>query len=151
MNLSTHAWSFQIIHIFLCTIYFMVLMKCVYFHFTFLLLKTFITETCFYMCELHYVMWCVLPQQWMKDMVHIERGKPTQPVGLQVLHYRLFLELIKAGVQKIPNIWMPPQNSGHQKDDMKQVPYWGPTNIMPHRTKFSRHGDLAPGIFALLT
>lgn len=34
----------------------LVLLKCVYFHFTFLLLKTFNTETCFYVCELHYVM-----------------------------------------------------------------------------------------------
>jgi hypothetical protein len=59
----------------------------------------------------------------MKDMVHIERGKPTQPVGLQVLHYRLFLELIRAGVHKFPKICKPPQNSWHQKDDMKQVPY----------------------------
>jgi hypothetical protein len=33
---------------------------------------------------------------------------------------------------------------------MKQVTYWGSTNIRFHRTKFSRHGDLAPGICAPL-
>jgi hypothetical protein len=27
-----------------------------------------------------------------------------------------------------------------QKDDMKQIPYWGPTNIRRHRTKFSCPG-----------
>ena len=49
-------------------------------------------------------------------------GKPTQPVGLQVHHYRLFLKLIRVGVHKFPKIWKPPQNSGHQ-NDMQQVPY----------------------------
>jgi len=52
-----------------------------------------------------------------------EGGKPTQSVGLQVHHYRLFLKLIRAGVHKFPNIWKPPQNSGYQNDDLKQVPY----------------------------
>ena len=33
---------------------------------------------------------------------------------------------------------------------MKQIPYWGSTNIPFHRIKFSRLGDLAPGIYALL-
>jgi hypothetical protein len=59
----------------------------------------------------------------MKDMVYIERGKLTQPVGLQVLYYRLFLKLIRAGVHKFPKYWKPPQNSGQQKDDVKLVPY----------------------------
>jgi len=30
--------------------------------------------------------------------------------------------------------------------DMEQVPNWWPTNISHHNTKFSGHGDLAPGI-----
>jgi hypothetical protein len=42
----------------------------------------------------------------------------------------------------------PRQNSRRHKDVMKQVPYWVPTNIRRHRTKFSRHGDLATGICA---
>jgi hypothetical protein len=33
---------------------------------------------------------------------------------------------------------------------MKQVPYSGSTNIRRHRTKFSRHGYLTPGICAPL-
>jgi len=33
---------------------------------------------------------------------------------------------------------------------MKKVPYNGPTNIMCHRTEFSSHGVLAPGIYTLL-
>ena len=53
-----------------------------------------ITETCFYMCKLHYVMYFVLPQ----------------PVGEQVYHYRLFLELVRASVQKFPKIWRSPSN-----------------------------------------
>jgi len=33
---------------------------------------------------------------------------------------------------------------------VKRVPYCGPTDVRFHRTKFSRHGDLATGIFAPL-
>jgi len=33
---------------------------------------------------------------------------------------------------------------------MKQVSYLGFTNITNHRTKFSHHGDLSPGICASL-
>jgi len=33
---------------------------------------------------------------------------------------------------------------------VKQVPYCSPADIRFHRTKFSRHGDLATGIFAPL-
>jgi len=35
-----------------------------------------------------------------------------------------------------------------QKGDMKQGPYCGPTNIWHHRTKFSHHRDMVPGICA---
>jgi len=31
---------------------------------------------------------------------------------------------------------------------MKQVPYWGATKNLDHRTKFIRAGDLASGICA---
>ena len=41
-------------------------------------------------------------------------------------------------------------NSRHQKGDMKQIPYWGPTNIRRHHIKFSHPGDLVPGISAPL-
>ena len=40
---------------------------------------------------------------------------------------------------------------GDVKGDVKQLPYWGPVNIRPHRTKFSLSGDLASGICAPLT
>ena len=36
-----------------------------------------------------------------------------------------------------------------QKGDMKQVPYWGSTNIRSHSKKFGRHGDrglCTPGV-----
>jgi hypothetical protein len=38
-----------------------------------------------------------------------------------------------------------------QKDDIKQVPYRGPTTINHNHTKFSHHGDLTPGICTPLT
>jgi hypothetical protein len=39
-------------------------------------------------------------------------------------------------------------NSRRQKGDVKDSPYWGSTYIKRRRTKFSRHGNLAPGICA---
>jgi len=41
--------------------------------------------------------------------------------------------------------------SRRQKSDIEKIPYWAPTNIRRHRTKFSRHGALAPGIRIPLT
>ena len=134
----------------------MVLLKCVYFHFTFQLLKTFNTETCFYMCELHYVM----PQQWMTclwvitDMVHIHSYRRGEnPHSLWVYRYITTdcLKLIRAGVHKFPKIWKQPQNSGHQNDDMTQVTYWGPTNIRHHHSKFSCLGFLHPWVMVRAT
>jgi hypothetical protein len=43
-----------------------------------------------------------------------------------------------------------PPNSTRQNAEKKQVPYWRPTNLWHHRTKSSRHCDLAPGICAPL-
>ena len=34
----------------------------------------------------------------------------------------------------------PPQSSRYQKADMRQVPYYGPTNIRHHHIKFSHLG-----------
>jgi hypothetical protein len=34
-----------------------------------------------------------------------------------------------------PKILEPPPNSTRQKGDMKEVPYWGPTNVKHHCTK----------------
>jgi len=44
----------------------------------------------------------------------------------------------------------PPQNSRAQIGEMREVPYWGPTNIRYHDTRFILHGELAPRICALL-
>lgn len=44
----------------------------------------------------------------------------------------------------------PPQNSRRHNSNTKQVPCRRPTNIKQHRTKFGRHGDLAPGLWAPL-
>jgi hypothetical protein len=41
-------------------------------------------------------------------------------------------------------------NSKRQKCAIYQVPYWGHTNFRCHLTKFSRKGNLAPGICARL-
>jgi len=38
----------------------------------------------------------------------------------------------------------------YQKGEMKEVPHWGPTNNRCHNSKFSYHGNLQPGISALL-
>jgi hypothetical protein len=44
------------------------------------------------------------------------------------MHYRRILP--KAGVHKFSkNLQVQPGNSRHQKGDMKQVPYWGPTTL----------------------
>jgi hypothetical protein len=53
-------------------------------------------------------------------------------------------------MHKFPKISEAPKNSRHQKGEMKQVPYTGPSNIRHHRTKFSRYGDLEPEIYAPL-
>ena len=50
-------------------------------------------------------------------------------------------------VRKIKKV---PQNSRRYKDNAKQMPHWGLTNIRSCCTNFSRHGDLAPGICAPL-
>jgi len=42
------------------------------------------------------------------------------------------------------------RNVRHQKSHVKPVPYWEPTSVKCHRTKFSHPGDLAPGICAPL-
>jgi len=44
----------------------------------------------------------------------------------------------------------PLQNYRRQKRNIKLVPYWRPENVRRHRTKFSLHGNLAPGICAAL-
>jgi hypothetical protein len=41
-----------------------------------------------------------------------------------------------------------PHKYSRQKGDKKQITYRGSTNIRCHYTKFSRHGDLAIGIYA---
>jgi hypothetical protein len=45
---------------------------------------------------------------------------------------------------------VPPQHYKCLKSGAKQVPYSGPTNIRPRRTKSSRHGEILPGICAPL-
>jgi hypothetical protein len=44
----------------------------------------------------------------------------------------------------------PPQNSRKQIGEIREVPYWGPTNSRCHCTRFVFHGELAHGICALL-
>jgi hypothetical protein len=47
------------------------------------------------------------------------------------------------GCTNFPITWEPRQNCRCQMGDMKQVPQWGPTNIMHNHIKFSWLGDLA--------
>jgi hypothetical protein len=49
--------------------------------------------------------------------------------------------------QKIQEL---PQSSRYHKNDMKQVPYLGPTNIRCHCTRFILPGDQTPWICAPL-
>jgi hypothetical protein len=87
---------------------------------------------------------CGCSEMWFTFLQ--ERGKPTQPAGLQVHRYRLFLKLVRAGVHKFPKLWKSLQNSGYQNDDMKQVPYSGPINIRHHHSKFICLGFLHPWV-----
>jgi hypothetical protein len=51
-----------------------------------------------------------------------------------------------------PKIYEPHQNSQCHKGDMKQVPFWGPTNMRSHRTKCCGQGDwdlCTPGLEAI--
>jgi len=57
---------------------------------------------------------------------------------------------LKQGCTNFPRMFELPQHSRHQKDDMKEVPYLGSTNIRCHHVKFCCHSDLAPGICAPL-
>jgi len=54
------------------------------------------------------------------------------------------------GEQTLRKIWEPLKNSSLQKSDMKQVPFWIPTNVSDHRTKFSCTCEPAPSICAPL-
>jgi len=54
-------------------------------------------------------------------------------------------------VSSLKKIWKPPQNSGHQNDDMTQVTYWGPTNIRHRHSKFSCLGFLHPWVMVRAT
>lgn len=48
------------------------------------------------------------------------------------------------------NFMDPPQNSRKQIGEMREVPYWGPTNSRCHCTRFVLHGELVHGICTLL-
>jgi len=45
------------------------------------------------------------------------------------------------GCTDFPKMSEPLRNYRCQKDDVKQVPYWVPTSIRHHPTKFSHMGD----------
>jgi len=57
--------------------------------------------------------------------MYCTKNKHNRSMG-KLSHYR---QLTTLGVSK--------------KGDMKQVPYWGPTKVRRHRTKFSCPGGLA--------
>ena len=50
----------------------------------------------------------------------------------------------RQGYTSFNRIQKPPQTTRHQKPDIKQIPYCGPSNIWRHRTKFSHSGHLTP-------
>jgi hypothetical protein len=58
-------------------------------------------------------------------------------------HLPIFVWNTKTGVHKFSNVLEPSQNFRRKKGDIKQIPYWGPTNIRRQCTKFSCHkGDM---------
>jgi hypothetical protein len=57
---------------------------------------------------------------------------------------------IHRGFTNFPQNEEPPQDSMRQNGDVEEVVHWGATNISRHRIKFSRPGDLEPGICAHL-
>lgn len=54
------------------------------------------------------------------------------------------------GCTDVPKIKKVPQNFRRYKDNAKQMPHWGLTNIRRYCTNFSRNGDLVPRICAPL-
>jgi hypothetical protein len=52
------------------------------------------------------------------------------------------------GLHRFSKIRELSQDTRCQLGDIKQVPYWGPTNVRRHRTKFNSLGDLSLGICA---
>lgn len=68
---------------------------------------------------------------------------------IQTLKYQLKCVLHQR-YTNFRKIQEPFQNSRRQKGDMQQVPYSRPTNIGRHSARFSRHGDLACGVCAVL-
>ena len=60
------------------------------------------------------------------------------------------IKLLQPGCRNVSETKEPPQISRRQKCDMEQDPYSEPTGTGRHRTKFSHHGDMAPGIHTLL-
>jgi len=55
-----------------------------------------------------------------------------------------------ASVQKFYKIKEPPKIPGARRVNMHQVSYWAAADIRCQGTKFSRMGDLTPGICATL-
>ena len=53
------------------------------------------------------------------------------------------------GLINFPKIQAPPENFRRQRFDMKQVPYWGPTNIIRHPTESRRPRFVHPCHFGI--
>jgi hypothetical protein len=60
---------------------------------------------------------------------------------------RLYLLTNIQGWTNVPKRYEPPQTSRRQKDDMKQVTYWGTINNRRHWTELSRPGFTHPCIY----
>jgi hypothetical protein len=75
--------------------------------------------------------------------MHLQTPRRTYGVGTFMIH-------LPRGFTYFPKSSGPPQNSRCQESDMTHVPYWEPTNTGCRRIKFSRSGNLAPGICTTL-
>jgi hypothetical protein len=65
-----------------------------------------------------------------------------QYATLQVLRFKIGW---RHGSKNFPKICEQPENSSHQKSDLKRVPYWGHRSITRHRERFRpRARDLHP-------
>jgi hypothetical protein len=80
---------------------------------------------------------CWLLIYWMLLVQNVEHNVKNASLSLLMSWM-----LIWAGAHKFPKIYKPPKNSRHLKGDIKQIPYWGPTNIRHHHKKCSCSGHL---------
>jgi hypothetical protein len=85
---------------------------------------------------------------WYNGCQGIERDEKLvghRPRGKKILNWVLGQDCTNS-----VEIYEPNQNCRRHYGNMKLAPYWRPTNVRRHCTKFGRHGVEAPWVCALL-